>query len=233
MKKLFNSVIKNIVYLILIMIFTNSFVNAQDKTEPKQKYKLFSSIGVFAGADLSFLTGDAPKDASYSGKPGFLAGLSVEFNLNKDIKILLQPNYSLRNTKVLYDVGDPELRDSLLVKFNYFRVPVVVKINAFNGVTYFLSGLDFGYLLNSKLSKTDIPSEETDISYLVNSFDLSAVFGFGVNFNIKSNSLYLELRYSQGLLNMSNNDVNKFDSYLPTRFRLAGLQLLTGFNFNL
>jgi hypothetical protein len=96
-----------------------------------------------------------------------------------------------------------------------------------------LSGLDFGLLLNSNLSKTDNLSEETDISSFVNEFDLSAIFGFGVNFKIKSTALYFELRYSAGLLNMSNNDVNKFDSYLPTRFRLSGFQMLTGFNFNL
>ncbi len=235
LRKLLSGIVNKIVYVVLLILITNSFLNAQIKSEPpeKKKCKLFSSVGIFAGADLSSLTGDAPKDAEYSGSVGYMGGISVELNLTKDIRLLLQPTYSIKKVKVLYDIGEIDPLDSLRLKFEYFRVPVLAKINAFNGVTYFLSGLDFGLLLNSKLSKTVNTSEETDISNLVNEFDLSAIFGFGVNFKIKSNALYFELRYSAGLLNMSNNDVNKFDSYLPTRFRLSGFQLLTGFNFNL
>jgi hypothetical protein len=233
LRKLIFDIPMKFVYLLIFIIITSPFVNAQIKTDPNQKCKFFSSVGIFVGADLSYLTGDAPKDASYAGKPGFLGGLSAEFNLTKDIKLLLQPTYNLKNTKVLYDVGEEDPRDSLLLKFSYFRVPVLMKINAFNGVTYFLSGLDFGFLLSSKLSKTVNPSEETDISNLVNKFDLSVIFGFGVKFKLWSNSLFAELRYSQGLLNMSDNSVTKFDSYLPARFRVMGLQLLAGYNFNL
>ena len=117
--------------------------------------------------------------------------------------------------------------------FDYIRVPLVVKINAFNGVTYFLSGLDFGFMLSSKLNDIEKVNPERDISSYVNKFDLAALFGVGVNFKLNSNLLFVELRYLQSLTNMSNNDINKFGSYLPTRFRLAGLQLHTGFNFSL
>jgi hypothetical protein len=223
---------KKLVYLFLFLLLGSSVVSAQTNDISKQKSGIFKSIGVFAGGDYSGLSGDAPQDAAYARKFGFLGGVSVEFNITKDIKLLLQPMYNIKNSKLLYDIGETELYDSLQFKFEYIRVPLLAKINAFNGVTYFLSGVDFGYLLKSTANDKEKITEK-DISSYVNKFDLAALFGVGVNFKVKSNDLYLELRYSQSLLNMSNNSQNKFDSYLPTRFRLMGFQLLTGFNFNL
>lgn len=227
--------VKQIFFLLLFLLFTSHILKAQTITEKneKQKYRLLSSIGIVGGADYAGLTGDAPEDASYSGNFGFLGGISVEFNITEDIKLLLQPMYNIKSSKMLFDIGENDPRDSLRLKFEYVRVPVIAKINAFNNVTYFLSGLDVGFLLKSVIYDIEKLNGEKDISDFVNEFDLAAFFGFGVNFNIKSNSLYLELRYSQSLLNMSDESVNKFNSYLPVRFRFSGLQLLTGFNLNL
>jgi hypothetical protein len=195
---------------------------------------LLNSVGVFGGLDYSKLTGDAPEDASYSSGIGYQAGISAEFNITKDIRILFQPQYNLKTVKVLYDIGEDEPLDSLRLKFTYIRFPVLVKIMAFNGVTYFLSGLDPGYLSKSTAQDTKGITDERDISTYVMEFELAATFGFGVNFNfIKPHDLYLELKYSQSLLNLSDDSVQKFDSSLPQRFRLSGLQLNAGFNFNL
>lgn len=226
---------KTIIYLMLFFLFAIPFIYAQDKpeTNKEDKYKLFNSVGVFAGGDLMSISGDAPSKTSYSGSFGFLAGISLEFNLTKDIKILLQPMYNKKITKLLYDVGEYELRDSMRLGFDYIRVPLLAKINALNGVTYFISGFEFGFLLSSKLNDKDKINPEKDISSYVKEFDFAALFGVGVNIKISSNRLFAELRYIQSLSNMSDNDINKFGSYLPTRFRFAGLQLHTGFNFSL
>jgi len=227
--------IKQIFFLLLFLIFASTILKAQTNPEKNEKQKsgFLSSIGVIGGADRTSLSGDAPKDASYSGNLGFLGGISVEFNITEDIKLLLQPVYNIKGTKILYDIGENDYRDSLRLKFDYIRVPVIAKINAFNGVTYFLSGLDLGFLLKSVSYDIEKINGETDISDFVNEFDIAAFFGFGVNFNIKPGALYLELRYSQSLLNMSDESVKEVNSYTPARFRLSGLQLLTGFNFNL
>ncbi len=226
---------KKILLITILMFLAAGTVNAQQDSsgQNKKRYKLFSSVGVLAGADLNTLSGDSPKDVSYGVKPGFLGGISVEFNITDDIKILLQPMYSLKNTRLLFDTGEKELVDSMVSKFEYLRVPISAKIHAFNGVTYFLSGLDFGYLLSSKLYDKEKINGERDIMNILNRFDIAALFGFGVNFKIFSNFLYLELRYQQSLLNMSNTGGTANTAYLPTRFRLGGFQLLTGFNFSL
>ena len=226
---------KKIFYILLVFLISAGTIYAQkeSKDTKQNKYKLFSSVGIFAGSDLTSLSGDAPKDVSYGSKPGIMAGISVEFNITDDIKLLLQPMYSIRYTKGLFDIGEPDPLDSMRTKFEYIRVPLSAKINAFNGVTYFVGGLDFGYLLNASLYDIEKVNGERDIKNILNEIDLAALFGVGVNFKIASNFLYFELRYEQSLLNMSNTDANANSGYFPSRFRLGGFQLFTGFNFSL
>ena len=226
---------KKTLYLFLLIFLITGLINAQTDSSNKsvKKYRLFSSVGILVGSDLSSLSGDSPEDVSYGVKPGYMAGVSVEFNITKDFKLLFQPVYSMRFTKALFDTGEKELVDSMRLKFEYIRFPLTVKINALNGVTYFLGGIDPGYLLSSSLYDKEKINGEKDIINSLNRFDVSILFGFGVNFRLASNFLYLELRYEQSLLNMSKNEENGATNNLPARFRLGGFQLLTGFNFSL
>lgn len=226
---------KKIILLLFLFFTTAPLILPQSEKDKTGKYRdgFFSSIGIIGGIDNSGLSGDAPKDVSYSGNFGFTGGLSIEFNITNNIKLLLQPVYSLKSVKILYDIDEEELFDSLRLKFDYFRFPLLVKFTTLNEYTYFLSGFDAGYLSKAVLYDKDTPDDESDIAEYVNKFDLSAMFGVGINFKIKTHNLYAELRYSQSILNMSNNDVEKFNSSLPTRFRLSGLQFLLGYNFNI
>lgn len=225
---------KKTFYIFLLLFLGAGITNAQQDSfhKTKNKHSIFSSAGIFAGTDLTSLSGDAPKDVSYGIKPGLLGGISVEFNISDDIKLLFQPMYSMKHTKVLYDIGEKDPLDTMRMNFEYLRFPVILKVNAFNGRTYFLSGLETGYLLSSSLYDKEKVNGETDILYLMNRFDVSALFGFGVNFCVFSNLLYIELRYEQSLLNMSKTEENLKAGNLPLRFRLGGLQLLTGYNFS-
>ncbi|MCU0373119.1 MAG: PorT family protein [Ignavibacteria bacterium] len=220
--------------ILFFLIFTSSLLFAQDKNTSKEpwKYKLFNSVGIFGGIDYSKLTGDSPEDISYSSGIGYQAGLSVEFNITKDIKILFHPQYNRKTIKLLYDIGEDDPVDSMKLSFDYFRFPVILKIMAFNGVTYFTSGLDPGYLSKATLQDKEGINEEKDVISYVNTFDLAASFGFGVNFKVWNNDLFLEIDYFQSLVNLSN-DKPKFGSSLPQRFRLSGIAFNTGFYFNL
>ena len=50
-------------------------------------------IGATGGLMSSSLSGDAPEDASYSGKTGFSGGLIADFTLTEDIVLSIQPRY--------------------------------------------------------------------------------------------------------------------------------------------
>ena len=70
----------------------------------------------------SSLSGDAPKDASYSGKTGISGGLIADFTLAEDIILSIQPRFLQKGTSVAYDVGEYELRDSLTATLDYSKL---------------------------------------------------------------------------------------------------------------
>ncbi len=75
----------------------------------------------------SSISGDAPEDASYSGKIGFSGGLIADFTLTEDIILSIQPRYLQKGTSVAYDVGEYELRDSLTATLDYISLPIMLK----------------------------------------------------------------------------------------------------------
>lgn len=193
-----------------------------------------TSIGVIAGLNLQSLTGDSPDNTSYAGSTGFMYGLSAETKIFKDFKLMIQPNYSLTETIIQVDIGREDPVDSFRVKLDYFRVPVIAKIEALNGVTYFLSGLDMGFLSKATIQNYSETSDEADLKDGINEFDLAAMFGVGVKFKLsRFFVLGIEGRYSQSLLNMSKDNTGTQFSNLPSRFRQAGFQFLTCISYNL
>ena len=187
-------------------------------------------IGATGGLMSSSLSGDAPEDASYSGKTGFSGGLIADFTLTEDIVLSIQPRYLQKGTSVAYDVGEYELRDSLTATFDYVSLPVMVKITSLNKRIYFSSGLDFGYLMNSTVENI-VDGSTKDVNELIKNYDISATFGFGVNIPIGSPIISLELRYMQSLLNLSDISTSESGTTFPFRFRTSGFQFLTSIIF--
>ena len=193
---------------------------------------LFSQtyIGATGGLMSSSLSGDAPEDASYSGKTGFSGGLIADFTLTEDIVLSIQPRYLQKGTSVAYDVGEYELRDSLTATLDYVSLPIMVKITSLNKRIYFSSGLDFGYLMNSTVENI-VDGSTKDVNELIKNYDISATFGFGVNIPIGSPIISLELRYMQSLLNLSDISSDESGTTFPYRFRTSGFQFLTSILF--
>ena len=187
-------------------------------------------IGATGGLMSSSLSGDAPKDASYSGKTGFSGGLVVDFTLAEDIVLSIQPRYLQKGSTIAYDVGEYELLDSLTVTFDYVSLPVMVKITSLNKRIYFSSGLDFGYLMNSSVENI-MDGSTKDVNDLIKNYDISATFGFGVNIPIGSPIISLELRYMQSILNLSDISTSESETTFPFRFRTSGFQFLTSIIF--
>lgn len=193
-----------------------------------------TSVGIIGGVNLLSLSGDAPSGASYSGGAGYMFGISVETRIGNGIKLMLQPNYSHTQTGIGIDVGEEEPKDSMDVSFNYYRIPILVKIEAFNNVSYFISGLDLGILKDAKIQDVNKTKDETDITDRLNDIDLAAVFGVGVKFRLSNKlNLGIEGRYNQSLLNMAKDFNGASFNNLPARFKQSGFQFLSCISFNI
>ena len=83
----------------------------------------------------------------------------------------------------------------------------------------------FDFLFPTK-STAEIGDESFDLSEDVNNLQISIVFGLGYRVPLKRSKLYFELRYEQGLVNITDVP-NPVTSYIP-RVKPVAIQLLVG-----
>jgi len=187
-----------------------------------------SSVGVFAGLNSSRLSGDAPRKASYKGLMGLNAGGYFDLQLSKAILLSLQPSYSQEGTKIFYNVsGIEEPVDSITIRLSYFSLPLLLKVRSTNKRFYALGGLEAGFLLDQYASSHDVKKE---IEANVESLNIAMHFGAGIRIPVGYPVLVIELRYAQGLVNLTDEPVEK--SYIP-RIKTNGFKVLAGIEFPL
>ena len=103
------------------------------------------SLGVTAGANIGKFGGVEPTDAAYASKTGVNFSGTLAYRITDDISLTLQPMYSQRGSNI--EVGEDTRMDSLQVyetSIDFLVVPLFVRVDSDNGVTYFISGLEFG-----------------------------------------------------------------------------------------
>jgi len=205
---------KVLAFLLLLFIFS---------TSSGQSY-----VGVFGGLNSSKLVGDAPAKAKYKSLKGANAGVYFDLKLSKIVWLSIQPSYSQEGTKVSYNVrGQEKPVDSLHIRLNYFSLPLFLKISSTNDRYYALAGVETGMLLNSTVSSNDI---EQDIDTKVAEWNVAMHFGAGIRIPVGFPRLFVELRYTQGLVNLTDEPIEK--SHIP-RVKTTGFKILAGIEFPL
>lgn len=182
-----------------------------------------SYVGIFGGLNSSKLAGDAPSKAYYKSLMGANVGAYFDLKLGKSIWLSLQPSYSQEGTKVFYNVsGLEEPVDSIKIRLNYFSLPLLLKVQSTNKRFYALGGIEAGYLLDSYKSSNDVQEE---IGTEVSELNIAAHFGAGFRIPIGFTRLFIEVRYTQGVYNLTDEPIDK--STIP-RVKTSGFKILTG-----
>jgi len=189
-----------------------------------------AAVGAFLGLGREGISGDAPPSTTYLGAIGGIAGLQGEIALTDGIALSVQPMFSQRRTTLTTATFSGETTHDL--KLDYVSVPVVLKFSAARGRTYVAGGLDLGFLQTAKITGNGL---DEDIKDGFHPTDLGALVGFGVVFPIGGPNLTTEIRYVQGLTDLSKTPASAVDpaasSDLPDRFHSGGWQLTAGILF--
>ena len=190
---------------------------------------LFSSlsaqvtIGAFAGINSSKFIGDAPNNASYKSLLGINTGLLIDFELSDHFFLGIQPSYSQEGSRVFYKTKSSESAvDSVRIRLNYISFPVLFKALTANEHFYAIGGIEYA-MLSSSFEK--IEDVESDIPANVASWNLAMHFGAGVKLSLGVPNLFFELRYTQGLVNLTDTPIDT--SNIP-RIKTTGFKLLAG-----
>jgi hypothetical protein len=187
-----------------------------------------TSLGFFAGLNSGKLKGDAPIKASYHSSIGFNGGVYLDVQLSKLVTLSFQPTFSQEGTKVFYSIPwEKEPVDSLRIRLNYIAIPILVKVSSLNQRFYALAGVETGFLLNGFAEGGD---EKVSLTDEISKFNLSIVFGAGLRFQLKFGRIFLELRYAQSIIDLTDEPYDQ--SYVP-RIKTAGIRFNVGYELPL
>ena len=101
-----------------------------------------------------------------------------------------------------------------------------MKITSTNERFYALSGIETGLLLDGS---TIIGEDKEELADL-NQWNIAVHFGAGIRIPVGYPTIFVELRYSQGLLNLTDEPLNT--NIIP-RVKTSGFKILAGVEFPL
>ncbi len=98
---------------------------------------------------------------------------------------------------------------------------VLLKISSTNERFYALAGVEATMLINNWVKTVSTEEELTDLAQ----WNVTAHFGVGINIPLGYPNMFVELRYSQGLHNLTDEPLS--DDIIP-RVKTTGFKLLCG-----
>jgi len=185
-----------------------------------------AAVGAQLGVDKAGIEGDTPPNSHYTDKFGWVAGIQGEIGFAQDLSLSLQPSFVQKKSGVLVA---PSTRGGstteLELTFDYVSVPVVVKFAKAGGRTYVAGGITVDFLTAATLSGQ---GSDRDVASAYNSTGFGAVLGFGVVFPAGRTRLTTELRYVQGIANMTTGSAAEAAGALAPRLHSGGWELIVG-----
>jgi len=190
-----------------------------------------AAIGAQGGVTRMSWGGDAPDKGSYGNLMGFTAGGQIDIGICRSTALSLQPSFTQKGTKIAFEVeGESERVDSVEVRLDYFVLPLLVKVETLGGRFYVSGGLELGWLLSARY-KT--PTRDLDAAIDLKKHDLAVDFGIGYTIPAGRTDIWFELRFSQSLVNVGDEDTGPEGIITEPRVKNNGLLLLVGVLYDL
>lgn len=189
---------------------------------------LFISLPVYAQGNFGVLGGWSLTNASIDPDQGLdwktrkVGGFGVvlDYSVTDFITLHLEPMLLGKGPKAAD--GEKKVEFGLV----YIEIPVMVKYRIDNNIIkpYLMAGPTIGFLQAAKLKVT--MGSWDDLKDDLKSIDLGLGFGAGLDLPIGNNSIFVEARYSLGLMNIADKAEGPY-SDIKTR----GIQIFAGITF--
>ncbi len=191
------------------------------------------SLGVKAGAARMDFSGDPPNGFGFfSPQTGLFSAFQLDYRFNNGFALSVQPGYELLRSKysVLNDSGTKVI-DSTNFSMHSLSLPVNAVVWSRNGRFYVLTGLVFNYTVDFNGDVVLGTTLNTTPVYEVADFNFYAQFGAGFIIPLGRTFLSFELKYLQGINDLTTPLVN-INNVLP-RTKLTNINFLLGLHIPL
>ena len=171
------------IILMVVMVFTFGFVNAQGKED--------MAFGIKGGLNISTITNADVDGVNSKSLVGFHVGFFGEFMLSDKFAIQPEILYSTQGTKIEFEGIKGDL------KLDYIAIPVMAKYYVADSFSLEL-GPQIGFLVSAKAKSG---GESEDVKDELKSTDVSLNFGLG--YDITENFM-IGARYNLGLTRLQD-----------------------------
>lgn len=185
-------------------------------------------FGAYVGTTMNKLSGDSPRDFIYVAKLGATFGGIISYSITPDTRVSFQPGYAINRPVAQYrDRELEEVRDTANFNLDYIRLPVYLDIISDNQKWHYIAGVDFQISTGGSVTLTT--GEESDLSDELSTLNPVIYFGLGRRIRLGKNILNVDLRFGQGILNLSNRPDDE-TSYIP-RIKTSVAELIVSYEF--
>ena len=184
-------------------------------------------VGAIFGAFRATIGGSNPKGSSFAPRTSGSVGVSIAYPLSRDVSLLFEPSYTVLGASVEVDsLSSPEKLGLMDVRLPYVAFPVGVRVSSLGGRAFVIGQLEPRWLQKAEAELLIEPKTTQEITDQVEPFDLAMNMGAGYALPWKPLHLSLELRYTQGLLNLDDGVSDEVEAPFPRRFRNTGFGLV-------
>jgi len=221
----------------------NLWLYSQSSESPTNKF----SIGIIGGlnfADMYFPNSQEEDDQRVTSLLVYGAGAVLDMHLYKNLALRIEPMY-LQKGGTIEKGNDPINQPEGKITSSAIELPILIQYAIGNKVKPFLiAGLTLGFNL-----KSDIEFDLTGLKFtgdmkdVTESFDLGATFGGGLQVPVGFGQIFLEGRYTYGLINQRKDGTvtvssNGFQFEMESnkeedKYTNRGFQLLLGVTFQI
>lgn len=233
---------KKVYFFMIVLILCDSYpVSAQSSEHQSSKF----SVGIVGGlnlASMDFPNSQEPDDQETTIISRFGAGIVFDLQFSEHLYAHIQPMYLQKGCKI-QEGNDPVNQPEGRIISAAVELPVLIQYRFGSNVRpYLMAGPSFGYNLNSQIEfELTGLSFEGDMKDVTEVFDLGISFGGGVQVPLGFGQIFLEGRYTHGLLNQRKTGSvfmksNSIEIELETdknedKSTNRGIQLMLGITF--
>lgn len=182
-----------------------------------------AQIKVFLGPTISSYTGRWPSDV-FPGPMGRRTGLNPFLNSRTGtlegfgIEFAISKRFSLEVDGLYYTMGSTFTQPTLIFtvqreiySLESLNAPLLIKFRPRQGLfPYLLAGVDLGFVLDHARTSLILPEAgviyreiaREDLALATQKFDIEPVVGIGLEITVLKQSVFAEVRYRLGLMNM-------------------------------
>jgi len=193
---------KNVTYLIITVLLCGVLpVYSQSSDSLMNKY----SLGIIGGinfADMDFPNNQGPDAQEVTTLPGFAAGAVFDIRFSESIYAHIELMYMQKGGNI-EEGTDPVNQPAGQINLSSIEIPLLFKYTFGDKIKpYLVVGPSVGYNLNSDI-EFDLTglNFKGDLDEVTETFDLGLTFGGGVQVPCDFGIIFLEGRYTHGLLN--------------------------------